>query len=113
MESALADQIVKNLLYISSAFPPSESAFQVSEPESRLRIKQAKEILGANKRGLKMDAHDLDTEDGVLQEDDEDLPTESGNVDDRSHGDAPSWALTLVFRRLEKVALRVQPTQVD
>jgi hypothetical protein len=108
MDSALADQIVKNLLYISAAFPP-ESAFQVSEPQSRLRIEQAKEMLGASKRGLKKGAQNLDAEDGVLEED-EDLPTESGNVDD--HGNARSWALILVFRRLEKVALRVQPTQV-
>ena len=111
MDSALADQIVKNLLYISSALPASESAFQNSEPQSRLRIEQAKEILGANKKGLKMDAQNLDTEDGVLEED-EDLPTESGNVDNHSNGNSHSWALRLVFRRLEKVALRVQPIQV-
>ncbi|KAG0630923.1 hypothetical protein M758_1G214100 [Ceratodon purpureus] len=110
MDSALADQIVKNLLYISSALPASESAFQNSEPQSRLRIEQAKEILGANKKGLKMDAQNLDTEDGVLEED-EDLPTESGNVDNHSNGNSHSWALRLVFRRLEKVALRVQPIQ--
>lgn len=112
MDSALADQIVKNLLYISSAFPPSESAFQVSEPQSQLRIEQAKEMLGANKRGLKKDAQNLDAEDGDVEEDDGDLLTESRNVDDKSPENAPSWVLTLVFRRLEKVALRIQPTQV-
>ena len=112
MDSALADQIVKNLLYISPAFPPSESAFQFSEPQSRSRIEQAKELLGANKRGLKMNEQNLDVEDGGVEEEEEDLPTDSGNADDHSRANASSWALTLVFRRLEKVALRIQPTQV-
>lgn len=112
VDSALADQIVKNLLYVSFSFPPSESAFQVTEPNSQKRIEQAKGILGANKRGLKKEAQNLDAEDRVLEDEDEDLPTVSGNIDDHLHGNAPSWALTLLFRRLEKVALRGQPTQV-
>lgn len=98
----MADQVVKNLLYVSSLFPSSESAFQATDPEGLDRIEQAKEILGASRRGQKRGE---DAEEPAEEDEEEGVPTVS---DDH----AASWPLTLLFRRLEKVALRVQPTQV-
>lgn len=104
VDNALADQVVKNLLYVSSVLPPSESAFRATDPEGLDRIEQAKEILGANRRGQKRG----DAEDPAEEDEEEGVATVSENTDDH----AASWALSLLFRRLEKVALRVQPTQV-
>lgn len=113
MDSALAEQVVKNLLYVSSAFPHSESAYHVSEPKSQRRIEEAKKMLGAKERDLKKEAQNLDSDDGAIGEDDEDLPTNGALMtEDHVDGSGASWALTLLFRRLEKVALRVQPIQV-
>lgn len=112
MDSALAEQVVKNLLYVSSAFPHSESAYHVSEPKSQRRIEEAKKMLGAKERDLKKEAQNLDSDDGAIGEDDEDLPTNGALMtEDHVDGSGASWALTLLFRRLEKVALRVQPIQ--
>lgn len=100
VDTALADQVVKNLLYVSSVLPSSESAFQATDPEALDRIEQAKEILGASRRGQKRGE---DVEEPAEEDEEEGVPT-----DDH----AASWALTLLFRRLEKISLRVQPTQV-
>lgn len=114
MDTALAEA-GKNLLYVSCLLPSlTEKAFLTSytegshNTESQERIQKALEMLGASRKSKKEESF-LDTE--INLQEDESLAT-SENAEDYGSQGPKCWSLLLVFRKLEKVALHVQPKQV-
>lgn len=115
VDSALAEEAGKNLLHVSCLLPSlTERAFRTSYTEgsknaqSQERVQKALEMLGASRKSKKEESR-LDSE--IDLQEDESLAI-SETVEDHGSQGPKCWSLLLVFRKLEKVALHVQPTQV-
>lgn len=118
LDIPLGDQAVKNLLYVGTALPSlPERIIGTSElvcckdPQSQQRVKEALEMLGAKIKTSRRGEKDF-SNGGLNLADESEADVLLTNKHKEDNGSEPSWALLLVFKRLERIALRVQPAQV-
>ncbi|KAH9571647.1 hypothetical protein CY35_02G105300 [Sphagnum magellanicum] len=113
IDTALSEQAVKNLVYVGCLLPslpqlvPGTSQLVgYEDTESQERVGKALVMLGADKQKPKGEAAlVVDVNTGA------DQPFANGHKENTLKGSSPSWALLMVFRRLERIALQVQPVQ--
>jgi hypothetical protein len=113
IDTALSEQAVKNLVYVGCLLPslprlvPGTSQLVgYNDTESQERVGKALVMLGADKQKPKGEAALVDVNTGA------DKPFANGHKENTLKGSSQSWALLMVFRRLERIALQVQPVQV-
>jgi hypothetical protein len=114
IDTALSEQAVKNLVYVGCLLlslpqlvPGTSQLVGDDDTESQERVGKALVMLGADKQKPKGEAAlVVDVNTGA------DKPFANGHKENTLKGSSPSWALLMVFRRLERIALQVQPVQV-
>ncbi|CAM6068321.1 unnamed protein product [Sphagnum tenellum] len=113
IDTALSEQAVKNLVYVGCLLPslpqlvPGTSQLVgYDDTESQGRVGKALVMLGVDKQKPKGEAAlVVDVNTGA------DQPFANGHKENTLKESSPSWALLMVFRRLERIALQVQPVQ--